>query len=292
VTRGPRRRTLLGMCRFVAYLGEPISLDLLLLKPANSLVHQSLDAKEFRLRVNGDGFGVAWYVDGLDAPVRLRTVTPAWNNQNLRSLAPAMRSGCILAHVRAASPGLPVVETNCHPFVHDRFAFCHNGGVGDFHGVRRRLLRSISDASFDAIEGTTDSEIVFAVFLDEIREREGEEPAQALGDALAATVKRVVEASPDEPSYLNLCVTDGRRVAATRFSSDPDGSISSLYYHSGRRYVCEGTVCRMIDPGGFGATAIVASEPLSDDPGWEPVSANHVGVIRADRTAASWPLEV
>ena len=91
-----------GMCRFVAYLGEPIALDMLLLRPANSLVHQSFDAREFRLRVNGDGFGVAWYIDGREPPVRLRTVTPAWNNQNLRSLAPAMRSDCIVAHVRAA----------------------------------------------------------------------------------------------------------------------------------------------------------------------------------------------
>ena len=36
-----------GMCRFVAYLGDALSLDLLLLRPSNSLVHQSFDSKEF-----------------------------------------------------------------------------------------------------------------------------------------------------------------------------------------------------------------------------------------------------
>ena len=60
LARGRAMRHARGMCRFVAYLGEPIPLDLLLLKPANSLVHQSFDAKQFRLRVNGDGFGFAW----------------------------------------------------------------------------------------------------------------------------------------------------------------------------------------------------------------------------------------
>ena len=48
----------------------------------------------------------------------------------------------------------------------------------------------------------------------------------------------------------------------------------------------------MIEPGDHGVTAIVASEPLSEDPGWEPVPVNHVGVIREDRTATAWPLEV
>ena len=34
------------MCRFVAYLGKPIIVDELLLKPTNSLVHQSYNGGE------------------------------------------------------------------------------------------------------------------------------------------------------------------------------------------------------------------------------------------------------
>ncbi len=37
-------------------------------------------------------------------------------------------------------------------------------------------------------------------------------------------------------------------------------------------------------------TAIVASELLSEDLGWEPVPKNHVGIVREDRTAQAWPL--
>ena len=34
------------MCRFVAYLGEPIIVEDIIVKPTNSLIHQSYDAEE------------------------------------------------------------------------------------------------------------------------------------------------------------------------------------------------------------------------------------------------------
>lgn len=277
------------MCRFVAYLGAPVSLDLLLLKPSNSLVQQSFDSKEFRLRVNGDGFGMAWYSKHRPEPVRTRTLTPAWSNRNLLSFAPVTFSSCILAHVRAASPGLPVADMNCHPFISGPYAFCHNGSIGDFQARKRGLLATLSDEAFAGIEGSTDSEILFALFLDRIRSRRTGDRGRDMAEALAAVCRRVAD-HEGEPSYLNLCVTDGLRVAATRFSTDPDGKMSSLYSHHGKRYACIDDKCRMVEPGEGLTTAIIASEPLSDDPGWEEVPANHVGVIRENRTAESWAL--
>lgn len=44
------------------------------------------------------------------------SITPAWNNENLNRLATKLESGVIFAHVRAAYPGMPVSEQNCHPF--------------------------------------------------------------------------------------------------------------------------------------------------------------------------------
>lgn len=49
------------MCRFVAYLGEPILAEDLITKPINSLIHQSYHAKEMAEPLNGDGFGMGWY---------------------------------------------------------------------------------------------------------------------------------------------------------------------------------------------------------------------------------------
>ena len=47
------------MCRFLAYVGEPVFLDTLLIEPASSLVSQSLAAREAKTLVNGDGCGTA-----------------------------------------------------------------------------------------------------------------------------------------------------------------------------------------------------------------------------------------
>ena len=49
------------MCRFVAYLGSPIRIDEVIIKPSNSLIQQSYHALESTMTVNGDGFGLGWY---------------------------------------------------------------------------------------------------------------------------------------------------------------------------------------------------------------------------------------
>src|ERR1044071_4844098 len=103
------------MCRFVLYHGTPITLASLVTEPGHSIIKQSIHASETEEPLNGDGFGVAWYVPELSQqPGVFRSVSPAWSNQNLLDLARVTRSRCVLAHVRAATSGLPVSETNCH----------------------------------------------------------------------------------------------------------------------------------------------------------------------------------
>ena len=54
------------MCRFVAYSGLPLLLADLLYVPSDSLIRQSYHARERREPLNGDGFGVGWYVPEID----------------------------------------------------------------------------------------------------------------------------------------------------------------------------------------------------------------------------------
>ena len=91
------------MCRFVLYLGQEIGVDSLVTEPKNSIIHQSYHSHEREEPLNGDGFGVAWYVPGHDEPALFRNVTPAWNDINLLHLARVTRTRCVLAHVRAAT---------------------------------------------------------------------------------------------------------------------------------------------------------------------------------------------
>ncbi len=285
------------MCRFVLYLGPPLPLSDLITEPSNSLIHQSFHGHERAERLNGDGFGVAWYVPQMsEEPAVFRCVTPAWNNRNLQQLARVTRSGCVLAHVRAATPGMVVTETNCHPFTHGRHAFMHNGELGAFAHIRRPLLAMLSDKAFSAIEGTTDSEHLFALFLDRLRDADQSDPAQAMADALLATIRQIVDlvqsADGKAHSYLNIAVADGRCAVVSHFTTDAARRAVGLHITSGRRYTCEGRVCRMLHPPGDHGATIVSSEPLSDDPGWEPVPVNHLVVIPPDHRLRVLPCAV
>jgi len=104
------------MCRFLVYMGTPVIMERLLYEPNNSLIRQSYQAHEREEPLNGDGFGVGWYNKEITTdPAVFTDINPAWSNRNLRSISPSIESGCIFAHVRAASKG-EVARANCHPF--------------------------------------------------------------------------------------------------------------------------------------------------------------------------------
>jgi predicted glutamine amidotransferase len=64
----------------------------------------------------------------------------------------------VLAHVRAATQSSGVNEANCHPFRWHQYLCMHNGDIGDFRLVRRKLLASVCDEAFGNVYGSMDSE--------------------------------------------------------------------------------------------------------------------------------------
>jgi glutamine amidotransferase len=269
------------MCRFILYLGDSLSLDALTTRPKHSLIHQSYKAEERAEPLNGDGFGLAWYAAERAEPALFRSITPAWNNANLRELAAVTKSACVLAHVRAATPPLPVSELNCHPFKAGNIALMHNGFIPSFPKLRRSILGKLSDEAFAIVKGSTDSEHILGLLHDALAETNGD-PTQRLADALHQTLHQIEElvaaAGITRAPHLNVAVSDGTRAVVSRYCKAPDEA-DSLYLHRGKAYVCEDGACRMVAPNEGGAAVIVASEALSDDPGWEKVPVNHLVVI-------------
>ena len=153
------------MCRWLTYCGDPIYLDKVLFEPRNSLISQSLRARHSHVTTNGDGFGIGWYGER-PTPGVYRDILPAWNDQNLKSLAHQIRSGLFLAHVRA-STGTATSRANCHPFAHGKWLFMHNGQIGGYERVRRRLEGMIHDDYYCHRVGTTDSELIFYMLFSE-----------------------------------------------------------------------------------------------------------------------------
>ena len=49
------------MCRWAAYIGNPLYLSDILIAAEHSLIDQSSSANKGKARLNADGFGLAWY---------------------------------------------------------------------------------------------------------------------------------------------------------------------------------------------------------------------------------------
>lgn len=270
------------MCRFLCYKGQPILLADLLYRQKHSLILQSFRATERPEPLNGDGFGVGWYAPEVTStPCLFRSLTPAWSNQNLRRLSEHVKSGCFFAHVRAASPGMSVSEQNCHPFQRGRFLWMHNGTIEGFARIKRRLRASLPDDLYNSIEGTTDSEHAFALFLQILGNAEGTFSATKLGQALVGTIAQLerwtAAAGTSAPSYFNFAVTDGSNVAAIRYVSDPTVEPASLYYSTGGKYNVTDGACHFLECHPNEQTFVIASERLNDIPkDWIRVAPNHV----------------
>lgn len=251
------------MCRLTAYKGRPMLLGDIIARPDNSLILQSRDAayhpgvvdKTHRrnILVNGDGFGVAWYgTDLRKGACCFKFVTPAWSNSNLRNIGEHVASPLIFAHIRAASSGHDPLERvavsleNCHPFRFSQFTFMHNGGVPQFSRIKLRLLNLLSERFFAEIKGSTDSEHIFALFLTclhrSVRHPEHrftvEEQAAALSETISILLALCSAAEVEEACSLNLTLTDGINIIATRFRNGPQHP-PSLYYNFGSEFVCE-----------------------------------------------------
>lgn len=276
------------MCRFTFYQGRPIRIGSLITEPDHSLINQSFNALERDEPLNGDGFGLGWYNHHIsDEPATFKSVTPAWNNRNLLQLSRITESTCIMAHVRAATQGLQVAESNCHPFTYKQYAFMHNGDIGGFSKIRRKLLESLSDEAFNQIKGSTDSEHFFAVLQDELIKRDTLDFHDQMSSSLMATIRKVMDLCTsmhvNEHSYINAVLTNGHLAVAVRFTTDQPEEADSLYLNIGRKYVCEEGVCSMIDPGENEKAVIISSEPLSNDPGWETIPVNSMVVVNEGR---------
>jgi len=279
------------MCRFLAYAGAPLLLSDLLYRPINSLIMQSYHARERAEPLNGDGFGVGWYVPEIDpTPCVQRSVSPAWSNRNLQSLAAKTRALCLFAHVRAATPGMAVTETNVHPFSYDRFMWMHNGSVAGFHQIKRRLRENLKDEFYDMIQGTTDSEHAFALFLNHLRVPFGEASGADLRVALFETIASLNEwtrkASVVEASYYNFAVTDGQSIVVSRYCSAEGIAGASLHYSRGLRFEClPDGLCDMhpVASEEKASAVIIASERLTDDADdWLDVPDNHTVTVLPD----------
>lgn len=279
------------MCRWLAYLGSPIALENVLVRPDHSLIDQSLRALELYLPgdplaatfqdsafpTNGDGFGVAWSGRG-GTLGQYRQIEPAWASLNVRHLAAQIESSCMLAHVRSA-PGGTISEQNCHPFVHGGWMFQHNGTIPSFHLLKRDLTVDVDPALYPWILGNADSEVCFYLALSFGL---AEDPVAAIASMVERVERARHEHGVTEPFRATMCASDGSRLIVLRWvSPNTEGILAPTLYHLTGPMVLQ-TV------GGDDDTLpsdaqLVVSEPLEMDWSshtWAEVPAGTIGMFQ------------
>jgi len=262
------------MCRWLAYSGSPVLLERLLYAPAHSLIDQSLHSRLGAETTNGDGFGVAWY-GAPSIPAVYHSVSPAWNDRNLRELAGHVTSPLVFAHIRA-STGSAVQQTNCHPFRHGRWLWMHNGFIGDFARVKRDLVLEIDPELYPEIEGSTDSEVFFHLALSLGLEHD---PPAAVERAVGIIEDVGRKHGVQHPVQMTVATTDGERVYAFRYSSE--GRSRSLFFSTDLRQL---RTLHPVNPylADLGdESRLVVSEPLSDlTEAWNEIPESSWGVVQ------------
>jgi glutamine amidotransferase len=252
------------MCRIAGYLGHPIALDALLVRPTRSLAVQARCPRELPPGMIGsDGFGFGWFAEHDGRAARYRSTLPIWVDENVDDLSPHLRSSCIVASSRTASRKMPVSMTNTPPFKVGRALLVHNGAIDDFHEkVLERLRAPLGVDTRSQIYGNTDTEYLAAVMSD----GSGDLSARVL-DALRSIGTAIRDAGTT--GQLNVIVGDGEQLVVTRYAVGVDAP--SLWVRS--------------KPGSF----TVASEPMNDDDDWTQVAPDTLLVARRDAAAA--PIE-
>jgi gamma-glutamyl hercynylcysteine S-oxide hydrolase len=178
------------MCRHLGWLGEPRSVAALMLEPPYGLLVQSYAPRRQKHGLmNADGWGVGFF-DGDGVARRWRSAAPLWGDASFASVAPVLRSGCVVAAVRSATVGMSIEASASAPFSDGRWLLSHNGLVD------RAVLPPSS-----AAESTSDSALLAALIFD-----------RGLG-ALGDTIAEVAAADPN--ARLNILAGNGSQLLAT-----------------------------------------------------------------------------
>jgi glutamine amidotransferase len=239
------------MCRHLAYLGPPVTLSSLLYDPPHGLVHQAWAPRDMRASatINADGFGVGWHTDSGEV-LRYRRDSPIWTDTFLPELARTTRSAAIVAAVRAASHGMPLVETASAPFAGDGWLFSLNGRITGWPGSVAELAKRLPITDLLTMDAPVDSALLWALVRHRLQTGTGP------GEALAETVAEVIAAAPG--SRLNLLLASATTIAAT-------------------------TVTHALSVRSGGGSVLVSSEPLDEDPGWRDLPDGVLVVATTDR---------
>jgi glutamine amidotransferase len=265
------------MCRLYGFSAtDPTRLDCSLVEAYNAMQVQS--DRDGRGRRNADGWGLAQWT--ATHPEIVRSTRPAFADPDFAGYAEATSSRLALAHIRAATVGDVLIE-NVHPFSHGPWAFAHNGTLTAHTQLAPRLAR----VAYRTPQGSTDSELIFQWLLGRMPEfgLDPEEPApdvttlaRLLEQVVLDLVRMSIEIPGVDPPKLNLLISDGVNLAASRWGN-------SLYW-TARKGVPDCAVCgtdHCPEADESYRAVVIASEPITTER-WVEVQEGTILAVAPD----------
>jgi glutamine amidotransferase len=251
------------MCRLLGYLGSKMELHQLLYEPKHSLVVQSYQPREMTAGLlNADGFGLGWYHQSKqESPYIYKNTLPIWTDINLPHVSRYVDSTCYLGYVRSASPPLAVDLSNCQPFTHEQIMFIHNGFINNFRSSLYRPIRnSLSDKIYQLIHGTTDSEHIFALIMEQLKQS----PDLSLTQVVSKSLCYLTQLAQCHQVYFsaNILISDGKQIIASRYANR--SPVPTLYW--------------IKDELNYRGSVIIASEPFFEG-NWSSCPENTIITI-------------
>jgi predicted glutamine amidotransferase len=255
------------MCRLLAWAGhQPVTV-------AQALGEPDFEAFTALSRQHADGWGMACLPARPHNAVPTTTTSTACAAEDPKysTVTHNVATELGFLHLRWATPGLPVVVANTHPFVRGHWAFAHNGAIHP----QDRLDKILPAGWQSRMRGTTDSERYFLAIAARMEE------GASVRDAVAAVVEDIFEKF--EPTSLNamllgpdalhiIAAYDPSRVptlGASSSSGSDSGLLDTAFYdlHHRRR----------------AGSSVVASSgfPQPADDGWEPLP--NMSILRIER---------
>ena len=265
------------MCRWLIYSGDKIELKNILWTPSNSIFKQTykkpytpfltkLNKRDHPINV--DGFGIVWYDLKKNRLYKYKNTQTPWSDQNILSLSECIQSKLIFSHIRAIKPfsqSSIINYQNCHPFQYQHFTWMHNGDIKPVVNLQKYVYQHCQDFILKNIKGNTDSEYIFAIFLQGLLgngEHKKTFPLNILKNVFNQTIKIILELVNQETCSLNIAFTDGRTIICSRFINNTKENPPSLYYslikNTSKKYM------------------IISSEPINtNSEDWKLIPKNH-----------------
>lgn len=272
------------MCRVLTYLGKPILIEDLLLKPDSSLIKQTYDPHYMSQMLNLAGFGMAaWVREGPNEEIPFiykNDELPVYD-KNIPIISKKLETYCFLGHIRGVpfSVKKTLSKENVHPFMleNSNLVFAHNGTLAGYTSIKSELYRHIKPEIASQINGNTDTELMFAIMMSYIDDSFMNLHIDVVTEAVEKLLHTLAEIRHKHKHFItsptNFFITNGKFLIITRFvfdygsyhSEENEGhnAYHSLWYTFGEEYGWFDNQYKM-KGGQYKRSVIFSSEPLTE----------------------------